>query len=87
MLLIFLVLLTHYMQMPGLPPLGTSSPHTPPSIPIHSSLVSLESAFLKVVVTQLQKLRTCPISVILEQCSAMVESSGNLSSSPGFASS
>lgn len=87
MLLIFLALLTHYTQMPGLPPLRTPSPHTPPSIPIHSSLLSLESAFLKVVVNQFQKLRTCPISVILEQCSAMVESSGYLSSSPGFSDS
>lgn len=61
-----------------------------PSHLVHSSLVCLSSGsafFLKVVVTQLQELRACCISVILKQGSTVVESPGNLSSGPGLTSS
>lgn len=87
MLSIFLVVLTHQVQVPfsppGLPPLRPSRPYRWCSIPVHTFVrLSLESALY----AQLQKPETCLISyAILEQHSATVESTGNLSSSPGFA--
>lgn len=86
MLLISLVLLTYHVRMPSV----LDDPWGPPALTPGSQFISpfvfRICLILKVVVTRLQELRACCLSVISKQGSTVVESPGNLSSSPGLAS-
>ena len=82
MLLIFLVLLTYHVCMPGLLGDPWGRPALTPGSQFISPFVFRICLFLKVVVTQLQELRACCISVISKQGSTVVASPGNLIPAP-----